>query len=283
MPRMPGDDDGANMRKNGQLSGETKGTKSPESAPWQPCTHSSRRPRGLIITIDGPAGTGKSTLGLRLAQHLGWRYIDSGAMYRAVALCAAEVGIPWGDEMALIPLCQQLSFAFHIQHGQLVVYVDGRDVSRTIRSQRVGEGASRVATLAGVRAVLVDRQRELGCSGGLVMDGRDIGSVVFPDAAIKFYLDASPEARGLRRWLELQQGGEGVLLEEVIAAIRRRDDDDRRREVSPLQMPRDAYYIDTTNLSIDEAFVLMVDKVKFFGISSRSPDPDQGTRCPKET
>lgn len=282
MPRMPGDD-GATMPNNGQLSGEMKGAKSSALAPQQHGPRSPCRAQNLIVTIDGPAGTGKSTLGLRLAQYLGWRYIDSGAMYRAVALCAAEMGISWGDETALIPLCQQLSFAFHIQHGQLVVCVDGRDVSRPIRAQRVGEGASRVATLPGVRAVLVDRQREFGCSGGLVMDGRDIGSVVFPDAAIKFYLDASPEARGRRRWLELQQGDESVLLEEVIAAIRRRDDDDRRREASPLQMPRDAYYIDTTNLSIDEAFVLMVDKVKFFGISSRSPDPRQGTRCPKET
>jgi cytidylate kinase len=231
------------------------------------------RSAGPIVTIDGPAATGKSTLALRLAQRFGWRYIDSGAMYRAVALCAAQRGIPWTDETALTHLCRQLTFAFYLCDGQLVIHVNGCDVTQAIRSQAIGEGASRVATLAGVRAVLVEKQRALGCAGGLVMDGRDIGTVVFPDADIKFYLDASPEARGHRRWLELQRRGEAVSLAEVIEAIRHRDHEDRTRQASPLRVPKEAYYIDTTNLSIDEAFALMVDKVKFFGVSFRSPDP----------
>src|SRR3712207_3007429 len=153
-----------------------------------------------IITIDGPAGTGKSTMALRLAQHFGWRYIDSGAMYRAVALSAAEQGVAWSDESALARLCARLTFEFLIRDGQLAVYVDGRNVMPAIRRQAVSEGASRVATVQSVRDILVSKQRELGCAGGIVMDGRDIGTVVFPEADVKFYLDATPEARGRRRW-----------------------------------------------------------------------------------
>jgi cytidylate kinase len=235
--------------------------------------------------VDGPAGTGKSTLARRLAQHFGWRYIDSGAMYRAVALYAAEAGVSWGDEAALTDLCRRLRFAFHMRAGQLVVCVEGRDVSEAIRAPSIGEGASRVASLAGVRAVLVDKLRQLGGGGGLVMDGRDIGSVVFPEAEVKFYLDASPEARGRRRWLELQHRGEAASLAEVIEAIRRRDHDDRTRQASPLRVPADAHYIDTTNLSIDEAFALMVDKVKFSASPSALPSParERDAQNPQET
>ena len=232
-----------------------------------------------IIAIDGPAGTGKSTLALRLAKHFGWRYIDSGAMYRAVALCAAERGIPWTDEAALVRLCAQLTFAFAIREGQLVVCVDGRNVTQALRSQVVGEGASQIARLGDVRALLVRKQQELGCAGGIVMDGRDIGTVVFPGAEVKFYLDATPETRGHRRWLEFQQRGEPASLPEVIEATRRRDHDDRTRNASPLRVVEDAYCIDTTNLSIDDVFELMVDKVKSFGVSFRSPDARQGMGC----
>jgi CMP/dCMP kinase len=234
-----------------------------------------------IITIDGPAGTGKSTLALRLARSFGWRYIDSGAMYRAVALCAAEQGIPWTDEPALVELCAPLTFEFPFCGGQLAVHIDGRDVTKAIRSQAVGEGASRVATLPRIRAILVGKQRQLGCAGGIVMDGRDIGTVVFPDADVKFYLDATPEARGRRRWLELQERGERATLAEVIDAIGRRDQEDRTRQASPLRIPKGACSIDTTNLSVDDVFELMVDKIKFFGVSFRPLDPRQGTRCPQ--
>lgn len=226
--------------------------------------------RDLLITIDGPAGTGKSTLALRLAQYGGLRYIDSGAMYRAVALYAHEQGISWMDEAALTSLCMRLAFEFAFRDGQPVVYVNGRDVTDAIRTQVMGEGASRVATLKSIREVLVCKQRELGRAGGIVMDGRDIGTVVFPDADVKFYLDASPEARGRRRWLELQRRGERASLIEVIADLRRRDHEDRTREVSPLRIPEGAYGIDTSNLSIDEVFTIMVDKLKPFSILARS-------------
>ena len=219
----------------------------------------------------------------RLASHFGWRYIDSGAMYRALALWAAEQGISWTDEAALARAGAQLTFEFSVHEGRPVVHVNGRDVTLAIRRPGVGEGASRVASLPRVREMLVAKQRQLGRAGGIVMDGRDIGTVVFPDAEVKFYLNATPEVRGRRRWLELQQRGEQTSLPQVIEAIRRRDHEDRTRVASPLRVPDDAYYIDTTNLSIDDVFELMVDKVKFFGISFRSPDPRQGTRCPKST
>jgi CMP/dCMP kinase len=234
-----------------------------------------------IVTIDGPAGTGKSTLAQRLAKHFGWRYIDSGAMYRAVALCAAEQGIAWTDEAALVALCDRLTFEFSCCDGHLAVRVNGRDVTQAIRDQEMGHGASRVAILPRLRAILVGKQRALGCAGGIVMDGRDIGTVVFPEAEVKFYLDATPEVRGRRRWKELQALGERVSLPEVMEAIRRRDHEDQTRQASPLRVPEGASHIDTTNLSIDEVFELMVDKIKFFGVSFRSPDRRQGTRCPQ--
>ncbi|MBI3330233.1 MAG: (d)CMP kinase [Nitrospinae bacterium] len=239
--------------------------------------------KDLHITIDGPAGTGKSTLALRLAQYGGWRYIDSGAMYRAAAFCAHEQGTSWTDEPALTRLCTRLVFEFSLKDGQPVVHVNGRDVTHVIRTQLMGEGASHVGTLKGVREVLVRKQQELGRAGGIVMEGRDIGTVVFPDADVKFYLDASPEARGQRRWRELQGRGEGASLAEVVAELRQRDHEDRTREVSPLRVPEAAYYIDTTNLSIDEVFALMVDKIKSFSVSSREPDSGQGKRCLKTT
>lgn len=253
------------------------------ASPALPTEDSACRRQGLIVTIDGPAGTGKSTLALRLARHFGWRYVDSGAMYRAVALCAAEQGIPWHDEAALIQLCAPLSFEFSIRDGQLAVRIDGRDVTQLIRSQVVGEGASQVATFDSLRAILVRKQRQLGCGGGIVMEGRDIGTVVFPEAEVKFYLDATPEERGRRRWLELQRRGEPASLLDVIEAIRRRDHEDRTRQASPLRIPEGATYIDTTNLSVDGVFELMVDKIKFFGVSFRTADPRQGTRRPQST
>jgi cytidylate kinase len=204
-------------------------------------------------------------------------------MYRAVALCAAEQGISWLDEPALERLCTQLSVDFPCCDGQLTVYVHGQNVTQSIRSQAIGDGASQVATFPRVRAILVGKQRQLGGAGGIVMEGRDIGTVVFPEADVKFYLDATPEARGRRRWMELQERGERTSLPEVIEAIRRRDHEDQTREASPLRIPQGAHRIDTTNLSIDEVFELMVDKIKFFGVSFRSSDPCQGTRCPQST
>ncbi len=223
--------------------------------------------RTVIITIDGPAGTGKSTVGLRLGRHFHWRYIDSGAMYRALAFCAQKRGISWADEQALVRLGMALRFDFTLGERGSLIAVDGRDMTQAIYTRSIGLGASQVATLGGVREVLVHKQRTLAQGRGIVMDGRDIGTVVFPQADVKFYLDASPEVRGERRWRELQAQGERVSLDEVIAEIRRRDHEDRTREVSPLRVPEGAYCIDTTHLSIDEVFAVMVDNIHFSGIS----------------
>jgi cytidylate kinase len=206
-----------------------------------------------------------------VAQHFGWRYIDSGAMYRVVAWWAQDQGIAWTNEAALTCLCMGLTFAFSLTEGQSVIAVNGRDVSSLIRTQRVSMGASQVARLKGVRQVLVRKQQELGAAGGVVMEGRDIGTVVFPHADVKFYLDATPEVRGYRRWVELQGRGGQESLAEVLADVQRRDHDDRTREVSPLRVPEGAHYIDTTNLSVDEVFTLMVDTIEAFSISSRGP------------
>ncbi len=245
--------------------------------------HSPPRKRDPVITIDGPAGTGKSTLALRVSEFFGWRYIDSGAMYRAAALYAHQQGISWTDEPALTCLCNQLVFEFSLQGGRSIVHVNGQNVTHMIRTQAMGEGASRVGTLGGVREVLIRKQRELGSTGGIVMEGRDIGTAVFPDADIKFYLDAIPQVRAQRRRLELQGRGEHISLAEVMAEIRRRDHEDRTRAASPLRVPEGAYCIDTTNLSIDEVFDLMVDRIKLFGVSSHDPDSPRGTRCLKST
>jgi cytidylate kinase len=184
-------------------------------------------------------------------------------MYRVVALCALERRVDWADEPALALLSTPLAFEFLICDGHLTISVGGRNLTQAIRSQAVAEGAARVATIPPVRAILVDKQRQLGCAGGVVMDGRDIGTIVFPDAEVKFYLDATLEARARRRWLELRDRGELTTLSEVTEAIGRRDQEDRTRDVSPLRVAEGAYSIDTTNLSVDEVFRLMVDKVKF--------------------
>lgn len=223
--------------------------------------------RTVIITIDGPAGTGKSTVARRLGRHFHWRYIDSGAMYRALALCAQERGISWADEQALVCLGMGLRFEFTLGEQGSLIAVDGCEVTQATYTRSIGMGASQIATLRGVREVLVQQQRALAQGRGIVMDGRDIGTVVFPQADVKFYLDAAPEVRGERRWRELQAQGERISLDEVIAEIRRRDHDDRTREVSPLRVPEGAYCIDTTHLSIDEVFASMVDKINFSGIS----------------
>ena len=205
-----------------------------------------------IVTIDGPAGTGKSTVALRLARHFGWRYVDSGAMYRAVALCAIEQGIPWTDASTLVQRCAQLRFEFLLCEGQLAVRVDGRDVTRAIRSQAVGEAASQVATLQSIRAILVAKQRELGAAGGLVMDGRDIGTVVLPEADLKIFMRASAEERARRRYNEAVAQGKPAQLNEILAAILERDKQDQEKPISPMVPAPDAIIIDTDNLSIDD-------------------------------
>ncbi|TYO99569.1 cytidylate kinase [Geothermobacter ehrlichii] len=209
--------------------------------------------RELIIAIDGPSGSGKSTLSRLLAERLGYLNIDTGAMYRSVALAASRAGIDPGEEERLAALCAGLDIRFRQNgDGGLRVLLNGEDVSGPIRQPAISRLTPRIASVPAVREALVAQQRRLGAEGGVVLEGRDIGSVVFPDADIKFYLFASAEERGRRRWLELKAKGFEVELDQTIREVEERDRTDMEREVAPLIRPEDAVDIDTGGLSIDE-------------------------------
>jgi cytidylate kinase len=206
----------------------------------------------IIIAIDGPAGSGKSTVARRVAELMGYMYLDSGAMYRALALKAIRGSVKLSDADALesIARATQIDLARGAE-GQRVV-LDGEDVSQAIRSAEVSRAASLVATVPGVRQVLVEEQRRAGGRGGVVMEGRDIGTVVFPDAGLKIFLDASVEARAERRWLEHQQKGDGLTLAQVVDEVHERDLRDRTRVTSPLARAADAVLVDNTALDAEE-------------------------------
>jgi CMP/dCMP kinase len=207
-------------------------------------------PRKLIIAIDGPAGAGKSTIASRMARKLGYVNLESGAMYRALALKAISRDISFDDEPALVKLAQESRIQLEPTVGGNRTVLDGRDVSDRIRERDVTEAASRVSVHPGVRAWMVARQREMGAGGGVVMEGRDIGTKVFPDADLKIFLDADPVVREQRR-ME-QQKIKGEVAANVAADLRERDHRDRTRAVSPLQAAADAVVIDSTNLGEDE-------------------------------
>jgi len=210
-------------------------------------------PTRIVIAIDGPASSGKGTVARMVAQNLDYAYIDSGAMYRTVALLASEAGIGFKDATRLEALAAGLSFDFQWSGGSLRILVDGRDVSSEIRLEHVGQGASDVAVLPEVRTALLGRQRALAQAGGVVMDGRDIGTVVLPKAELKVYLDASVEERATRRFRELQQRGADVEYGRLIEEIRSRDAQDMGRKTAPLKQADDAFYLDTTQLSPTQA------------------------------
>ncbi len=207
-------------------------------------------PRKLIIAIDGPAGAGKSTVASRLARKLGYVNLESGAMYRALALKAIEWDISFDEEAALDDLAHKSRIKIEPTLGGNRVFLDGRDVTQRVRDTDVSEAASRVSVHPKVREWMVARQRELGASGGVVMEGRDIGTKVFPDADVKIFLDADPVIREQRRIQ--QQHSRGASAESMATELRERDRRDRTRANSPLQPAPDATMLDSTSLSEDE-------------------------------
>ena len=207
------------------------------------------RPRGLVVAIDGPSGAGKSTAGRAIADRLGYVFLDTGAMYRALALAALREGIPLDDAAAVAALAGRVRL--DLQPGGAVI-LDGKDVTSALRTQEVGAAASRVSVHPSVRRHMVARQREMGQAGGVVMDGRDIGTAVFPDADVKFYVDAHPRQRAMRRHEELAQRGLPSDLDTIEREIRERDHADSTRAESPLTRAPDAIHLDTTELGLEE-------------------------------
>jgi len=209
----------------------------------------------MIVAIDGPAGAGKSTIARHLARHFGLLNLETGAMYRAFALKALRAGVPLNDSPDLESLAAQTSISLDPGEEENRVLLDGEDVTGLIRNPTVTDAASRVSTLPRIRAWMVRLQQELGAKGGVVMEGRDIGTVVFPQAEVKIFLDAAPEVRGQRRYEQLGQQGRTAPAqpEEVIRELHARDERDRNRKDSPLKAAPDAVTLDSTQMTLDEA------------------------------
>jgi CMP/dCMP kinase len=211
--------------------------------------------RKIIIAIDGPAGAGKSTIARHLARHFGLLNLETGAMYRAFALKALRGGLPLDDSNALERLAEHTQIRLEPGGDENRVLLDGEDVTRLIRTPAVTDAASRVSVFPAIRAWMVRLQQQVGAAGGVVMEGRDIGTVVFPHAEVKIFLDAAPEVRGQRRFEQLGQSGKvlEVQPQEVIRELHARDERDRNRADSPLKPAPDAVLLDSTNMSLEQA------------------------------
>lgn len=216
----------------------------------------------MVVAIDGPAGAGKSTVARAVARELGFRYIDTGAMYRAVGWkVIARNGDPL-DEAVLQSILETTAVELANVSGRTRVVLDGQDVSSKIRTAEVSQAASKVSSLRIVREKMVDLQRNIGREGDVVAEGRDMGTVVFPDAEVKVYLDATPEERAARRYRELCAGGEQVTLDETLREVRERDRRDTEREFSPLRPADGALCIDSTGLTVEAVVGLIIQEVQ---------------------
>ncbi len=216
------------------------------------------RPDGIVIAIDGPSGAGKSTIAGQLAERLGYIQIDTGAMYRAAAFLLSRADVDLTDLAAVEQFCQNIDIRLEVVSGRQAVLANGMDVTDQLRTPEMSLLTSRTSMLKPVREALMKSQQKMGSRGGVVLEGRDIGTVVFPDAEIKFYLSASVEERARRRCEELICKGEPVTLAETIAAVVERDRQDSERDIAPLRQADDAILIDSSRLSVDEVLTIMV-------------------------
>jgi len=207
-----------------------------------------------VLTVDGPSGSGKGTIAQLMAKKLGWHYLDSGAIYRVLAQAAIKHHVDLADEAKLAEMAKDLDLVFSLDDGNLIVLLEGEDVSLLIRSEKAGNAASKVAALPLVRAALLNRQRDFRALPGLVTDGRDMGTVVFPDARHKVYLTASARVRAERRYKQLKEKGIESNISALEAEISERDDRDSQRDVAPLRPADDAIELDSTSMGIDAVF-----------------------------
>ena len=211
----------------------------------------------VSVAIDGPAGAGKSTLARRLAAELGYIYVDTGAMFRTIGLYALRAGKDPKDNEAVNALLPEISLKFAFIEGEQHIYLNGEDVSTAIRAEEMGMAASAVGANPAVRTFLLGMQRDMAKTQDVLMDGRDIGTVVLPDATVKIFLTASPEARATRRWKEYQQKGVEVSYEEVLADVRQRDYQDTHRAAAPLRQADDAQLLDTSEMNFEQSLEAM--------------------------
>ncbi|MBR0573232.1 MULTISPECIES: (d)CMP kinase [Pasteurellaceae] len=218
--------------------------------------------KNIVITVDGPSGAGKGTLCYALANQLKFDLLDSGAVYRILALAAVKKNIMFDNEYILAELATGLDIQFIPRNGEVVVILNGEDVGDQIRSAEAGQNASKVAAYPKVRQALLQRQRDFSTEKGLIADGRDMGTVVFPNAQVKLFLDASAEERAKRRVNQLQSKGFNANFDKILAEIKERDDRDRNRAVAPLVPATDALLLDSTNLSIEEVIKQALDYIQ---------------------
>ena len=216
----------------------------------------------ISIAIDGPSGAGKSTLARRLAQQLGYLYVDTGAMYRTIGLFALQQGVAPTDEAGVVALLPKITLALRYVDGAQHMFLNGEDVSAQIRTEQVSMAASGVSAHPAVRAYLLDTQRQMAVESNVIMDGRDIGTVVLPHAQVKIFLTASAQARAQRRYDEQVARGEAVVYETVLQDVQQRDYNDINREAAPLKQAQDALLVDTTTCDFEQSFALLLSTIQ---------------------